>query len=410
MLQNNSLGEKNHTRLESQFNKAISVLEGDVHLPELNPNLDHVGSGFAAFLAPPGPEVVRFTVGQPDFDTPQPIVDEAKAALDRGETAYTRPQGSEALCSAVANHLTQFEIHVESDDVVVTPGCKQALLYGMMAVMAPGDDVLLLSPAWPSYDGMVRLTGANPIHVPVRRDNYHPDFSALEQHVTANTKAIIINSPNNPTGAVYSREETRQLVEFAINHDLWILDDMIYSTLVWTDEGYTSPCAFDGGAERTITIGGWSKGWAMTGWRLGWISGPTDVMTGVKKINVSAATHVPTFLMPAATKALSLREEIQVMEAAFAERRTVIHRAFSSLPGIVVPEPEGAFYILCDITGTGMTDIEFATEALEQAKVQVIPGSLMKGGEGLVRVSYATSMENIHEGVERLRTWLESRQ
>jgi len=293
---------------------------------------------------------------------------------------------------------------------VVTPGCKQALLYGMMAVMAPGDDVLLLSPAWPSYDGMVRLTGANPIHVPVRRDNYHPDFSALEQHVTANTKAIIINSPNNPTGAVYSREETRQLVEFAINHDLWILDDMIYSTLVWTDEGYTSPCAFDGGAERTITIGGWSKGWAMTGWRLGWISGPTDVMTGVKKINVSAATHVPTFLMPAATKALSLREEIQVMEAAFAERRTVIHRAFSSLPGIVVPEPEGAFYILCDITGTGMTDIEFATEALEQAKVQVIPGSLMKGGEGLVRVSYATSMENIHEGVERLRTWLESRQ
>ncbi len=378
-------------------------------MPSLNPRLDSVGSGFAAFLAPPGPEVIRFTVGQPDFDTPQPIVDEAKAALDRGETAYTRPQGSESLCAAVANHLTQFNIEVLSDDVVVTPGCKQALLYGMMAVLAPGDDVLLLSPAWPSYDGMVRLTGANPIHVPVRRDNYHPDFSALEQHVTPNTKAIIINSPNNPTGAVYSRKETEKIVEFAKTHDLWILDDMIYSTLVWNDEGYTSPCEFEGGAERTITIGGWSKGWAMTGWRLGWVTGPTEVMNGVKKINVSAATHVPTFLMPAAEKALSLDEEIKVMEEAFAERRLAVHAAFSALPGVMVPQPEGAFYILCDITGTGMTDMEFATEALEKAQVQVIPGSLMKGGEGLIRVSYATSLENIHEGVERLRAWLASR-
>ena len=147
----------------------------------------------------------------------------------------------------------------------------------------------------------------------------------------------------------------------------------------------------------------------MTGWRLGWIAGPTNVMDGVKKVNVSAATHVPTFLMPAAEKALELREEIEVMEEAFAERRLAIHEAFSSLPGVVVPQPEGAFYILCDITRTGMSDIEFATEALEEALVQVIPGSLMKGGEGLIRVSYATSLENIHEGVGRLREWLESR-
>jgi aspartate aminotransferase len=378
-------------------------------MPELNPNLELVGSGFAAFLAPPGPEVIRFTVGQPDFGTPQPIVDEAKAALDRGETAYTRPQGSVSLCKAVSAHLDTFNIQVDPNDVVVTPGCKQALLYGMMAVMAPGDEVLLLSPAWPSYDGMVRLTGATPIHVPVRRDNYHPDFEALEAHVSPKTKAIIINSPNNPTGAVYTKEETQRLVDFAIKHDVWILDDMIYSTLVWTEEGYTSPCEFEGGFERTITIGGWSKGWAMTGWRLGWIAGPTHLMDAVKIIHVSSATHVPTFLMPAAEKALSLRHETRAMEAAFAERRTIMHREFSTLPGVVVPEPEGAFYILCDITGTGMTDIEFATEALSNAQVQVIPGSLMLGGDGLIRVSYATSIDNIHEGVRRLKTWLESR-
>lgn len=378
-------------------------------MPEVNPVLAQVGSGFAAFLAPPGPEVVRFTVGQPDFDTPLPVVNEAKAALDRGETAYTRPQGSEAVCEAVQSHLAQFDIDVLAQNVVVTPGCKQALFYGMMAVLAPGDEALLLSPAWPSYDGMVRLTGALPVHVPVRRDNYHPDFDRLEAAVNENTKAIILNSPNNPTGAVYTPEETKRLVEFAVKHDLWILDDMIYSTLVWSDIGYTSPCAFEGGDERTITIGGWSKGWAMTGWRLGWIAGPTEVMNGVKTINVSAATHVPTFLMPAAAKALSLVDEVNVMKQSFAERRGIMHQGLVSLPGFVVPEPEGAFYILCDITGTGLSDIEFAQQALEHAKVQVIPGSLMQGGEGLIRISYATSVENIHEGIRRLREWLESR-
>ena len=378
-------------------------------MPEVNPVLAQVGSGFAAFLAPPGPEVIRFTVGQPDFDTPLPVVNEAKAALDRGETAYTRPQGSEAVCEAVQSHLAQFDIDVLAQNVVVTPGCKQALFYGMMAVLAPGDEALLLSPAWPSYDGMVRLTGALPVHVPVRRDNYHPDFDRLEAAVNENTKAIILNSPNNPTGAVYTPEETKRLVEFAVKHDLWILDDMIYSTLVWSDIGYTSPCAFKGGDERTITIGGWSKGWAMTGWRLGWIAGPTEVMNGVKTINVSAATHVPTFLMPAAAKALSLVDEVNVMKQSFAERRVIMHQGLASLPGFIVPEPEGAFYILCDITGTGMNDIEFAQQALEHAKVQVIPGSLMQGGEGLIRISYATSVDNIHEGIRRLREWLESR-
>ena len=147
----------------------------------------------------------------------------------------------------------------------------------------------------------------------------------------------------------------------------------------------------------------------MTGWRLGWITGPTNVMDGVKVVNVSSATHVPTFLMSAAAKALSLDEEVQVMKDAFAERRLLMHQGLSSLPGFVVPEPEGAFYILADIAGTGLTDIEFALQALKNAQVQVIPGSLMEGGEGLIRISYATSIANIHEGVRRLREWLESR-
>lgn len=383
-------------------------MRGDGSMPEINRSLEHVGIGFAAFLAPPGPEVIRFTVGQPDFDTPKPVVDEVKAALDRGETAYTRTQGSVELCEAVAKHLSKHDIAAVPDDVLVTPGCKQAVLYSLMATLDAGDEVLLLSPAWPSYDGMLKLLDCVPIHVPVKRENYHPDFDALEAAVSSKTKAILLNSPNNPTGAVYNPEEIQRIVDFAIKHDLWILDDMIYATLVWTDYPYTSPASLEGGAERTITIGGWSKGWAMTGWRLGWITGPKRVMDGVKKINVSAATHVATFMMPAATVALSLEKETAMMAASFKERRGLMHSLLSELPGVVVPNPEGAFYAFCDITGTGMDDLEFATRALEEANVQLIPGSLIEGGEGFVRISYATSTEDIHEGVRRLKEWLKS--
>lgn len=375
-------------------------------MPGMNRSLSEVGIGFASFLAPPGPDVIRFTVGQPDFDTPLPVVNAAKAALDRGETTYTRTQGSEELCEAVAAHLEVHGIDADPLDVLISPGCKQAILYALMATLNADDEVLLLSPAWPSYDGMIKLLGAVPVHVPVRKDNYHPDFDHLEAAITPKTKAVMLNSPNNPTGAVYTPEEIERLVAFAVKHDLWIIDDMIYATLVWSEHPYTSPCTLPSGAERTITIGGWSKGWAMTGWRLGWITGPKSVMDGVKKINVSAATHVATFMMPAAAVALSLEQETAVMAASFKERGELIHGLLSQLPGLVVPKPEGAFYAFCNVTGTGMSDIEFAQRALDEAKVQLIPGSLMDGGEGFVRISYATSAEDIREGVSRLSAWL----
>lgn len=375
-------------------------------MPNLNSAFSQIGRGFAAFLAPPAPDVIRFTVGQPDFDTPEPVVDAAIHALKRGETTYTRSQGSETLCQAVSQHLSKFDINVDGKDVVISPGCKQALLYSMMAVIEPGDEVLLLAPAWPSYDGMVKLLGGVPIHVPVQRPDYHPDIEALRNAVTPKTKAIIINSPNNPTGAVYTSEEIKQIVDLAIDSDFWILDDMIYSTLVWGDHRYTSPTSFEGGAERTLTIGGWSKGWAMTGWRLGWITGPSEAMEAVKTCQASSATHVATFLMPAAEVALTLEEEISAMADSFAKRRLFFHKEVDSLPGVAAPIPEGAFYILADVSGTGMSDIEFARRALEEAKVQVIPGSLMIGGEDLIRLSYATSLDDLEEGIHRLRIWL----
>ena len=375
-------------------------------MPEISPTFSKIGRGFAAYLAPPSPDVVRFTVGQPDFDTPEDVVQSAIDALQRGETAYTRSQGSVSLCQAVSTHLQTLNIQSDPEDVVITPGCKQALLYSLMATIRPGDEVLLLAPAWPSYDGMIRIFGGVPVHVPVQRPSYHPDFDALEASVTERTKAIMLNSPNNPTGAVYSPEEVEKIAQFAEKHDIWIVDDMIYSTLVWSEHNYTSPINSEGGEDRTITIGGWSKGWAMTGWRMGWITGPTEFMEAVKTCQTSAATHIPTFLMPAGEVALGLKEETEEMAKSFAERRMVMHAGLNNLPGVKAPEPEGAFYILADITGTGMSDIEFADRALAEARVQLIPGSLMEGGEGLVRLSYATSLENIREGIDRLSEWL----
>ncbi|MGB2176089.1 MAG: pyridoxal phosphate-dependent aminotransferase [Candidatus Poseidoniaceae archaeon] len=375
-------------------------------MPKISPAFSKIGRGFAAYLAPPEPDVIRFTVGQPDFDTPDVVVQSAVDALHRGETAYTRSQGSASLCEAVTNHLHTLQINSDPEDVVITPGCKQALLYALMTTITPGDEVLLLAPAWPSYDGMIRIFGGVPIHVPVSRPSYHPDFEALESSITERTKAIMLNSPNNPTGAVYTPDEVERIAVFAEKHDLWIIDDMIYSTLVWTEHDYTSPINFDGGETRTITVGGWSKGWAMTGWRMGWITGPPELMEAVKTCQTSAATHIPTFLMPAGEVALQLEDETKEMAESFAMRRTVMHEGVNKLPGIRAPEPEGAFYILADVSGTGMTDIEFADRALAKARVQVIPGSLMQGGEGLIRLSYATSLENIEEGIERLSRWL----
>tara|TARA_B100000035_G_scaffold104601_2_gene88792 strand:+ start:1279 stop:2412 length:1134 start_codon:yes stop_codon:yes gene_type:complete len=377
-------------------------------MPSVNSNIGDIGRGFAAFLAPPPEDVIRFTVGQPDFRTPQSVVDTAKKALDDGLHGYTRSQGSEEVCDAVATHLSKYGLNVDPLDVVISPGCKQSLLYAMMTCLNPGDEVILFSPAWPSYDGMLKLIGAVPIHVPVHRENYHPDIEATRSAITEKTKAIIINSPNNPTGAVYHPDEIEELVRIANEFDLWIFDDMIYSDLVYCEHPYVSPATFEGGHERTLTIGGWSKIWAMTGWRLGWITGPKEVMEGVKTCQASSASHVPTFLMGSGKVALELTDEPRMFYEAFAERRNVFHSLLEELPGVKAPKPEGAFYILIDITGTGMDDIEFATRALEEAKVQVIPGSLMPGGEGLIRLSYGTGLEQIKEGCRRLKNWLQA--
>ena len=382
----------------------MSALSGC--MPKVSSRYDGLGVGFAPYLQPPGPEVVRLTVGEPGFDTPREIIDTAISELDAGKTKYTRGQGSVELCQAVADYLAEHQdLKVSPDDVLITPGAKQALLYSFMISTMPGDEAILLAPAWASYEPMLQFIGAVPVNVPVRRDNFHPDLDAIRAAITDKTRMILLNSPCNPTGAVYTPEEIQAIVDIAVEHDLWIVSDEIYARLNWMDYPHVSPASTPGGAERTLIVNGWSKSWAMTGMRIGFLAGPPDAMKAAIKSQANSASLIPTFLMEAARVALSCDDAVTQFNTEYLKRREIIMEGLSEIPGLRIGDCEGAFYVFVDITETGMTDVEFADGALE-AGVQLIPASLIAGGEGFVRISYAADEDVIHEGLRRLKAWL----
>ena len=375
-------------------------------MPNVSSRYEGLGVGFAPYLQPPGPEVVRWTVGEPGFNTPSEIINAAIKELNNGNTKYTRGAGSMELCQSVTDYL--FEKHgieTKAENVVITPGAKQALLYSFMITTMPGDEAILLAPSWASYEPMLEFIGAVPVHVPVRKDNFHPDIDAIRSAVTDKTTMILLNSPNNPTGAVFTPEEISEIVEIAVEYDLWIVSDEIYARLNWTDYPHVSPATCPGGKERTLVINGWSKSWAMTGMRLGFLTGPENAMKAAIKSQANSASHVPTFMMEAARVALSCDNYVEEFNAEYLKRRDIIKQGLSEIPGLRIGDLEGAFYAFVDITGTGMTDIEFADGALK-AGVQLIPASLITGGEGFVRISYAADEEVIFEGLNRLKKWL----
>ena len=310
------------------------------------------------------------------------------------------------LCEAVSGYLMEHHgIEAPSEDIVVTPGAKQALLYSFLITTMPGDEAILLSPSWASYEPMLEFIGASPVHVKVNMENFHPDLDAIRAAITDKTRMILVNSPCNPTGAVFTPEEISGIVEIAVEHDLWIVSDEIYGRMVWVDWPHVSPSTLPGGKERTIVVNGWSKSWAMTGMRVGFLTGPSEAMRAAVKSQANSASHIPTFMMDAARVALGCEDSVLEFNEEYRKRREMMMCGLDSLPGIRVPEPEGAFYVFADVTGTGMSDVEFADGALE-AGVQLIPASLITGGEGFVRVSYAADEEAIEEGLRRLGTWL----
>ena len=345
-------------------------------------------------------------MGATGVATPAPISEEAINGLEEGKTKYTRGPGSLELCEAVSGYLMEHHgIEAPADEIVVTPGAKQALLYSFLITTMPGDEAILLSPSWASYEPMLEFIGANPVHVKVNMENFHPDLDAIRGAITDKTTMILVNSPCNPTGAVFTPEEIGGIVEIAVENDLWIVSDEIYARMIWVDWPHVSPSTLPGGRERTIVVNGWSKSWAMTGMRVGFLTGPSEAMKAAVKSQANSASHIPTFMMDAARVALECEDSVDEFNQEYLKRRDLMMRGLSSLPGIRVPEPGGGCCGLAGGRGTGRCGVGCADGALE-AGVQLVPAALITGGEGFVRVSYAVDEEAIEEGLRRLGSWL----
>ena len=376
-------------------------------MPNIPKHLENLRGGFKAFLSPPPEGVVRLTVGEPAFDTPKDISDAAIKAILDGDTHYTRGEGSEELCNAWASYLrSKWSIPVQDDGIIVTPGAKQALLYAFMVAAEPGDEVVLMAPCWPTHVEQVELVGATPVLVHCNAPSFHPNLNLVREAITEKTSAILINSPNNPTGAVYTPEEMAEIVELAIKHDLWIISDEIYTELIWNDTEHVSPAAIPGGFERTLTVAGPSKTHAMTGWRVGVFAAPTNVAKVVGRLQGNTCSHIPSFLMPAAELAAKDWSVVSEFRIDYIRRKDLMMDLLKEIPALNASEPEGAFYVMVDVRDTGMDATTFAKRAMEEALVQVIPLDALPGGEGYIRLSYAAEDSAIEEGLKRLRDWL----
>ena len=359
-------------------------------------------------LAAAGEDVCGFAAGEPDFDTPEHIKEACIAALKSGKTKYGPTPGIEPLRAAIAaRYLTDYNHKVTAAQVVVSHGGKFSCYLGIMATCSPGDEVIVPAPFWVSYPEMVKLAGAVPkLVLADDRTGFKLTPALLKSAITSRTKMLILNSPSNPTGAVYTRAELGALVEVALKHNLYILSDEMYEHLVY--DGATPTCVATFGPEaeaRTIVVAGFSKTYAMTGWRIGTLVAPPPIAKACSEMQGQMSSHVSTFAQYGALAALTEKEKtaaaLKVMLAAFDRRRKSLHTELNKIPGVKCLLAEGAFYLFPNISSFGLKDLDFCNRLLETEKVAAVPGSAF-GAEGYLRLSYATSDETIRKGVERL--------
>jgi aspartate aminotransferase len=360
----------------------------------------------ARALEAQGKEIIHLEIGEPDFDTPKQIVEAGIKALQEGYTHYGPTPGLPELREAIARNSREVRgIDTDPSHVVVTPGAKPIMFYVILALAEPGVEVIYPNPGFPIYESMIRFSGATP--VPMRllgEKNYHPDLDDLAKRITDRTRLIIINSPENPCGSALTREELEAIANLVRGHDnLYVMADEIYKDILYTGEHY-SIAAFPGMAQRTIILDGFSKSYAMTGWRLGYGIMPEELVPHVVRLAVNSVSCAASFSQRAAIAALDgPQDEVQAMTAEFAQRRRLIADGLRSIPGIKCPEPEGAFYVFPSIKETGLSSSQFEERALNQAGVALLSGSAFgEYGEGYVRLSYANSQENIQKALERL--------
>jgi aspartate/methionine/tyrosine aminotransferase len=353
-----------------------------------------------------GRSIIHLELGEPDFHPGKSVIDSAVHALQQGKDRYCAVPGIAALRQEIAAYLARTrKIEVSPDNVVVYPGCKIALFQTMFSLLEPGDEVLYPDPGFPGYASITLGLGGVPVPFTLSiRKQLQPDPDEIAAKITPRTRMILTNSPGNPTGTVYSDAVQRAIAELAVKHDLWVLSDEIYARIIYGGE-YLSMLRYPGMHERTVIIDGFSKSFAMTGWRLGYAVAPPEVVPALTMMIMNTFTCVAEFTQNAAIDALRDREgNTERMVGEFAQRREQFARDLSGIPGFRILPPEGAFYAWVDITGTGISAEELCRVMLEEGGVAAIPGAAFgPAGKDFVRFSFASSMETLREAVERIQ-------
>lgn len=360
----------------------------------------------ARALEAQGKKIIHLEIGEPDFETPKHIVEAGRKAIADGFTHYGPTAGLPQLRESIARNSGEVRgINTDPANVVVTPGAKPIMFYVLLALAEPGVEVIYPNPGFPIYESMIKFCGATPVPMQLLEEkDYHPDLAALPGLITDKTRLIIINSPENPCGSALTKEELETIAGIVKQHpDLYVMADEIYKDILYTGEHY-SISSIPGMQERTIILDGFSKSYAMTGWRMGYGILPEELVPHIVKLAVNSVSCAASFTQMAAVAALEgPKDEVEAMIAEFGIRRRLIADGLRSIPGVNCPEPEGAFYAFPSIKGTGLTSAEFEDRAMNQAGVALLSGSAFgEFGEGYVRLSYANSQDNIKQAIDKL--------
>jgi aspartate/methionine/tyrosine aminotransferase len=354
-----------------------------------------------------GAKIIHLEIGEPDFPTAPHIAEAAIEALHAGHTHYVPAPGIPELRAAVAAFLDRTgRLRTTPDRVVVTPGAKPIMFFTILALCEPGDEVLYPDPGFPMYESITAFAGATPVPIPLRASNgFRIDPEELKSLISERTRLLVLNTPHNPCGSALTRADCEAIASIAVEHDLVVLSDEVYWALRYGAEPHASVLDYDGMADRTILLDGWSKAFAMTGWRLGFGVFPPELIEPVTRLTINSVSCTSAFSQYAAIAALEGPwDPVTEMVAEFRRRREVIVAGLNDIPGISCLEPQGAFYAFPDITGTGLTSAELAGRLLAEAGVAVLSGTAFGSyGEGFLRLSYANSVENIQAALAAIR-------
>lgn len=358
-----------------------------------------------------GENVIHLEIGRPDFDTPEKIKEAAYESLKAGHVFYTSNYGIPALRKEIAKWETEHHgVQYDADEVLVTVGVGEATYASMAAFLEDGDEVLVPNPVWLNYIHVPSSLGAVPVTYNLKEENnYQIDMEELESKITDRTKMIVIVNPSNPTGGVLSRETLEKLSQLAIKNDLLVVADEIYSQLVYDDTKHVSIASLPGMKERTITLGGFSKAYSMTGWRLGYMCAPRGIIAACVRVHQYTITCASSFVQEAAVTALrDCADDVEAMRQEYQRRKDYAVKALNEIDGISCNDPQGAFYIFVNVKSLGMSSMEVAEYFLEEAKVAMVPGSAFGSeGEGYLRLSYACSYEDLQEAIRRIKDAVE---